>query len=192
MGTLLYLCRSFPGGPEVKVSACNAGDASSIPGSGRSSGEGNTHSSILVWRIPWTEEPGRLHPTGSQKVRHDWATSRKEKSDHQIPFYTQLIWAGILGQRKYLRNMFATPYMQRLDWVLKTTLGNFVVTLSLSSCLPAGDFVILSYQYIPTFSIDFLFFFFNSGANIGPSYFSKSLILIDQRADKMNTKITKN
>ena len=30
-----------------------------------------THSSILVWRIPWTEEPGGLQSMGSQKVRHD-------------------------------------------------------------------------------------------------------------------------
>ena len=30
-----------------------------------------THSSIVGWRIPWTEEPGRLQSTGSQKVRHD-------------------------------------------------------------------------------------------------------------------------
>ena len=34
-----------------------------------------THSSILAWRIPWTEEPGRLQSTGSQRVRHDWETS---------------------------------------------------------------------------------------------------------------------
>ena len=33
-----------------------------------------THSSILVWRIPWTEEPGGLQSMGLQKVRHDWAT----------------------------------------------------------------------------------------------------------------------
>ena len=32
------------------------------------------HSSILAWRIPWTEEPGRLQPTGSQRVGHDWVT----------------------------------------------------------------------------------------------------------------------
>ena len=31
-----------------------------------------THSSILAWRIPWTEEPGRLHSMGLQRVRHDW------------------------------------------------------------------------------------------------------------------------
>ena len=30
-----------------------------------------THSSILAWEIPWTEEPGRLQSMGSQKVRHD-------------------------------------------------------------------------------------------------------------------------
>ena len=34
-----------------------------------------THSRILAWRIPWTEEPGGLQSTGSQRVRHDWVTS---------------------------------------------------------------------------------------------------------------------
>ena len=34
-----------------------------------------THSSTLAWKIPWTEEPGRLQPMGLQRVRHDWATS---------------------------------------------------------------------------------------------------------------------
>ena len=33
------------------------------------------HSSTLAWKIPWTEEPGRLQSTGSQRVGHDWATS---------------------------------------------------------------------------------------------------------------------
>ena len=49
----------------VKNLPANAGDvrgASSIPGSGKPLEEGMaTHSSILAWRIPWTEEPGRLH-----------------------------------------------------------------------------------------------------------------------------------
>ena len=34
-----------------------------------------THSSILAWKIPWTEEPGRLQSMGTQRVRHDWQTS---------------------------------------------------------------------------------------------------------------------
>jgi len=47
----------FPG----KESACNAGDPASIPGLGRSPGEGNGYpSSFLAWRIPWSEDPGRL------------------------------------------------------------------------------------------------------------------------------------
>ena len=72
----------FPGGSDGKTSACNAGDPGSIPGSGRSLGEGNplsqldagkkaTHSSVLVWRIPWMEEPGGLQSMGSQRVGHD-------------------------------------------------------------------------------------------------------------------------
>ena len=31
----------------------------------------DTHSSILTWRIPWTEEPGGLQPMGSQRVKHE-------------------------------------------------------------------------------------------------------------------------
>ena len=43
----------FPGGSDSKVSVYNAGDLGSIPGSGRSPGEGNaTHSSILAWKNP--------------------------------------------------------------------------------------------------------------------------------------------
>ena len=34
-----------------------------------------THSSTLAWKIPWTVEPGGLQSMGSQRVRHDWATS---------------------------------------------------------------------------------------------------------------------
>ena len=39
------------------------------------------HSSILAWRIPWTEEPGGLQPRGSQRVGHDWATSLSLSED---------------------------------------------------------------------------------------------------------------
>ena len=34
-----------------------------------------THSSILAWRITWTEKPGRLQSMGSQRAGHDWATN---------------------------------------------------------------------------------------------------------------------
>jgi len=57
------------------VVPANVGDVrhvSSIPGLGRSPGGGNgNHSSILAWRIPWTEEHGGLESIGLQRVGHD-------------------------------------------------------------------------------------------------------------------------
>ena len=59
----------------VKNLPAKAGDvrnSGSIPGSGRSPGEGTaTHTNILAWEIPWTEEPGRLQSTGLPTVRYD-------------------------------------------------------------------------------------------------------------------------
>ena len=42
-----------------------------------------THSSILVWRIPWTEEPGGLQSMGSQRVRHDSASEHTHTQCHR-------------------------------------------------------------------------------------------------------------
>ena len=105
----------FPDGSVSKESAYNVGEPGSIPGLGRSPGEGigcplqylwaslvtqlvknpppmretwvpslgeedplekgmATHSSLLAWRIPWTEESGRPQSMGSQRVRDDWVT----------------------------------------------------------------------------------------------------------------------
>ena len=62
----------FPGGSGSKEADYNAvGDPGLILGSGRSPGGGNDHSSILAWRIPWTEEPCRVQSRGSQRVGHD-------------------------------------------------------------------------------------------------------------------------
>ena len=59
-------------GSDGKEPACNAGDLCSIPGSGRSPGEGkSTQSSILAWRIPRTLEAGRQRFMRSQRIRHD-------------------------------------------------------------------------------------------------------------------------
>ena len=78
----------LPGGSVVREFACSAGDAGSIPGSGGSPGGGqSTHFSILVWRIPWTGEPGALQSTGSQKVGHDWRDwARTHIHSHMSPF----------------------------------------------------------------------------------------------------------
>ena len=53
------------------------GDAGSIPGSVRSSRvRMPTHTSILAWRIPWTEEPGRLQSMGLKRVGHNLETKQ--------------------------------------------------------------------------------------------------------------------
>ena len=63
----------FPGGSDSKAeSVCNAGDLGLIARLGRSlEKKMATHSSILVWRIPWTEEPDRLQSMGSQRIKHN-------------------------------------------------------------------------------------------------------------------------
>ena len=59
-------------GSDGKVSADNAGDPGLSPGLGRSSEkEVVAHSSTFAWKIPWTEEPGKLQSTGSQRIGHD-------------------------------------------------------------------------------------------------------------------------
>ena len=83
----------FPGGTSGKertpVSAGDIRDASSILGSGGSPGGGHgNHSSILAWRIPWTEEPGRLQSMGSQRTGHDWSNLAHM---YKVAFVRQLI-----------------------------------------------------------------------------------------------------
>ena len=68
---IYYGQKDFPGGSDGKVSACNAGDLGSIPvWEDPLEKEMAPHSSTLAWKIPWTEEPGKLQSMGSQRVRH--------------------------------------------------------------------------------------------------------------------------
>ena len=72
----LLLCfidqKDFPGGSDGKASVYNAEDLGSIPGQEDPlEKEMAIHFSTLAWRIPWTEEPGRLQSMGSQRVGHD-------------------------------------------------------------------------------------------------------------------------
>ena len=62
----------FPDGSDSEESACNARD---LGLEDPMEEEMATHSSILAWRIPWTEEPGRLQSMGSQRFGRDRATN---------------------------------------------------------------------------------------------------------------------
>ena len=77
---VIWAFMSIPWWLSGKDTTCNAGDSgdeSSIPGLEDSlEKEMATHSSVLAWRIPWTEEPSGLQSMGSQKVRHDLGTEK--------------------------------------------------------------------------------------------------------------------
>ena len=68
LSLLLSSLKGFPGGSAGKESARNAGE---LDWKDPLEKGNTTHSSILAWKIPWTEKPGRLQAMGSQRVGHD-------------------------------------------------------------------------------------------------------------------------
>ena len=54
------------------------------------------HSSTLAWKIPWMEDPGSLQSMGSQRVRHDWATSLSSFLSFKIDWFDLLAIQGTL------------------------------------------------------------------------------------------------
>ena len=81
---------SFPGSTVVKNLPASAGDTrdtSSIPGLGRSSGEGNGNplQQSCLKKIPWTEEPRRLQFMESQSIRQDLATEQQQNPAQTHP-----------------------------------------------------------------------------------------------------------
>ena len=75
-----YLCSGFPGGIVVKNPPASAGDAGSIPGSGRSRGGGNGN----PLQYSWTEEPGGLQFMGLQRTGHNLATELTGSSGDDV------------------------------------------------------------------------------------------------------------
>ena len=104
------VCGGFPGGSDHKESACNAGDLGLIPWSGRSAREGTGDSSILAWRIPWTEEPGPLQSMRSKRVRHTWETNgtflMAQQVKNLLAMQETRVWS--LGQKDPLEKGMAT------------------------------------------------------------------------------------
>ena len=141
-----------------KESACNAGGEGSIPGLGRSPGEGNAiHSKILIWRIPWTpgdwspmdfhpEEPGGLRSMDSQRLGHDWT-----KHSTWLRKHAALGASGSpLGTTKGIRIKLTLYYRRQGSRTKrKQVLGDHLATGY--SYNPDFSFGLLSYmsQYIP-------------------------------------------
>ena len=86
-----------------------------------------THSSILALKIPWSEEPGRLQSTGSQRVRHDWSnltcthpcTSVSVNSWLPLTEYSHFVYLKTGTCRATRERMklghFLTPYV-KINW----------------------------------------------------------------------------
>ena len=83
-----------------------------------------THSNILSWRIPRREEPGRLQSMGLQRVRHDWAHTRKLSSNSCRAFFpngdgrgsrgtSESMWCLILRKRKTYNKSFKLVLFSR-------------------------------------------------------------------------------
>ena len=69
-----------------------------------------THSSIFAWRIPWTEEFGRLQFTGSQRVRHDWTTN----------IYIYIFFSLFLSIYKIVRTSLIAQLVKNLSAMQET------------------------------------------------------------------------
>ena len=72
-----------------------------------------SHSSILAWRIPWTEEPGGLQSMGPQRVGHDWATELTTLTlTHRGSLVPPLVWSkpNLLSDLQYLFGFFFSSF----------------------------------------------------------------------------------
>ena len=99
----------FPGGTSGKEPTCQC---RRHKGHGWSLGQEDpleegmaSHSSILPWRIPWTEEPGMLQSMGLQRAGHGWATELKH------------IYASLVAQ--LIKNLYAMLETQFNSWIWK-------------------------------------------------------------------------
>ena len=109
----------FPGSSSGKEPACQCRrykNMGSIPGSGRCPGGGCAiHSSILAWRIPWTEKPGGLQSMGSQRAGHDWVTDT-----FKVWLYHAFNWKGDIRKKTKTKTQDIVSYKKHsldLDWI---------------------------------------------------------------------------
>ena len=85
-----------------------------------------SHSSILAWKIPWTEEPGELQPMGSQRVGHNWAT-------------------GVLRFMGLQR--VGHDWVTELSWVTKdSSLSSRICKCGIQGCCPTSSVSLFHYE----------------------------------------------
>ena len=94
--------------------------------------EMTTHSSILAWRIPWTEEPGRLQSMGLQRVGHDWA--RMPCPCHNW-YHMACVFAGLISLSVMSSSFIHVVANGRISFFF--TANNVVLCSLFSASLPA-------------------------------------------------------
>ena len=111
MGNFMIILKL--GGSDGKASAYNAGDPGLIPGSGRSSGEGNGNP-LQYWKIPWMDEPGRLQSLGLERV----GKSRKRLRDSTFFHFLlcPLQWFVFTLGSKWLLELIIISVFQKVGW----------------------------------------------------------------------------
>ena len=109
-----------------------------------------THSSILAWRIPWTEEPGRLQPTGLQRVGHNWATSLSTFPPLRPRHVT---WGVLVPQPGLDPNEESEPLDPgEVPWVSLTLgLGPFLSLIGLTASHPPSVRYLSLTEFYPLF-----------------------------------------
>ena len=94
-----------------------------------------THSSMLAWKIPWTEEPGGLYSMELQRVRHNWMTNTHL---HMIPYSTLTYYSmGLI----YCLHIF-------FFFHLSVCYSDWVVSMILSSSLLIHSSALFSWLFI--------------------------------------------
>ena len=92
-----------------------------------------THSSILAWKIPWTEEPGGLQPVGSQRIGHDWVINTKPSKQKLHEFRTTSVSSDQASTENTVHNQYLryTDYFYSRThftlWLIMVLVGIFLV-----------------------------------------------------------------
>ena len=96
-----------------------------------------THSSILAWKIPWTEEPGRLWSMVSKRVRHDWATSLSLTSISSVIHW---LFSSVLSSCQFFFFFFNNFFLQFTSNLKVLWLETMLEMISHFLNLPCLDF----------------------------------------------------
>ena len=101
-----------------------------------------THSSILAWRMPWTEEPRRLQSMGSQRVGYDWVTNTTTTIWY-VAFWVWLLSLSIIHLR--FTHVFACIissfiFIVELDYIICITVYSFTGWVTFELFTYFGDY----------------------------------------------------